>query len=139
MRIKLDDKYCIPNRAHETDAGLDLKTIKEVVLRVGGYETIHTGVYCEIPPGHFGLVVPRSGCGSKGFVLRNTVGIIDSAYRGEIMLMAANKGNDTLVLKKFERVAQLVIIPYTKVGLEVVESLDDTERGAKGFGDSGTH
>lgn len=139
MKVKLKNKDCMPTRAHTSDAGLDLRTDRQVILRRDGYETIHTGVWVEIPAGNFGLIVPRSGLGSRGFILRNTVGIIDSDYRGELMLMATNKGSDAIVLNKYERVAQLVIIPYTKVDLEIVDELDDTVRGKKGFGSSGAH
>lgn len=139
MKVKLKDKDCLPTRSHKSDAGLDLKTDRELVVRRNAYETIHTGVWAEIPENHFGLVVPRSGLGSRGFLLRNTVGILDSNYRGEIMLMATNKGLDAIILKQYERVAQLVILPYTRVDLEVVDELEDTDRGSSGFGDSGTH
>ena len=139
MRVKLLNKNCMPTRGHPNDAGLDLRTDREIVLRRDGYETIHTGVWAEIPEGCFGLIVPRSGLGSRGFILRNTIGIIDSDYRGELMLMCTNKGFDAIILKEYERVAQLVIIPYAKVDLEVVESLKDTKRGTGGFGHTGTH
>ena len=139
MRIKLDDEKCMPKRSHPSDAGLDIRSIKQVVVMRDRDSDLHTGLYVEIPPGHFGLIVPRSGLGSKGLRLRNTVGIIDSDYRGEIMLMAKNKGHDTIVINKYERIAQLVIIPYTYVDLEVVDSLEDTVRGENGFGSTGTH
>lgn len=139
MRIKLSDEKCLPKRGHPNDAGLDLRSDRQVVIRRDGYETIHTGLTAEIPEGHFGLVVPRSGIGSKGFILRNTVAVIDSDYRGEIMLMATNKGQDAIIIQQYERVAQLVIIPYTKVDLEVVNNLGDTERGTGGFGHTGKH
>jgi dUTP pyrophosphatase len=139
MKIKLDNKNCMPKRGREGDAGLDLRSKKEVLIRRDGYETIFTGVRVEIPKNHFGLIVPRSGLGSRGFILRNTVGIIDESYRGEILLMATNKGQDAIVIKQYERVAQLIIIPYLQVDLEVVDSLEDTERGSLGFGSSGSH
>lgn len=139
MRITLTDEKCLPTRGHPNDAGLDLRSNKQLVIRRDGYETVHTGLAAEIPNGYFGLIVPRSGIGSKGFILRNTVAIIDSDYRGEIMLMATNKGQDAIIIQQYERVAQLVIIPYSKVDLEVVDSLDDTERGDGGFGHTGKH
>lgn len=138
MRIKLSDEKCLPTRGHPNDAGLDLRSDRQVIIRRDGHETIHTGISVEIPQDHFGLVIPRSGIGSKGFRLRNTVGIIDSDYRNEILLMSTNKGYDAIVIQQYERVAQLVIIPYNKVELEIVDELEDTKRGS-GFGSSGTH
>ena len=138
MKIRLDDDKCLPTRGHPNDAGLDIRSIKQVVIRRDAYETIHTGLYIELPKGHFALVVPRSGIGSKGLRLRNTVGIIDSDYRKEILLMAINKGHDAIVINQYERIAQLVIIPYTYVDLEIVNDLEETNRG-EGFGSSGRH
>ncbi len=77
MRIKLDDEKCMPKRGHPSDAGLDIRSIKQVVIMRDRDADIHTGLYVEIPANHFGFIVPRSGLGSKGFRLRNTVGIKD--------------------------------------------------------------
>ena len=99
-------------------------------------EVIGTGIYCEIPPGWVGMVVPRSSLGAKGFKLKNTVGVIDSDYRGEIKL--AYEG---FTPELGDRVAQLVIVPCWQGGAEQMVSIDDltnTARGSGGFGSTGT-
>ena len=139
MRVKLLNDNCMPYRANVEDAGMDLRTDKEVVLRPGEYATINTGVKMKIPEGNFGLVAPRSGLGSKGLNLRNTLGIIDAGYIGEIFINVINNGSDYIILGQYERVFQLVIVPFTHVLLEIVDELEKTARGENGFGSSGTH
>lgn len=139
MRIKVDHPECIPFKKHHYDAGFDLKSANDTVtLGPYGEEVIHTGVYVAIPEGHVGLVVPRSSMGKKGLVLLNTVGVIDAHYRGEIMVLGKNvRGDSQVVIEKFERFAQLVIVPVFLPQLEVVDTLDETERGTGGFGSTG--
>lgn len=117
-------------RATSTAGGYDLYAYS---IRNG--ETIGTGIYCEIPPGWVGMVVPRSSLGAKGFKLKNTVGVIDSDYRGEIKLKF-----EGYVPELGERVAQLVIVPCWQGGATQMVSIDDlstTDRGTGGFGSTG--
>lgn len=139
IKIKLDDPLALPKKKHQSDAGFDLVNIGEdIKLHTGDSEVIHTGVYTEIPEGYVGLVFPRSSTGKNGLVLLNTVGVIDSHYRGEIMVMAKNvKVNTILHIGHLERFAQLVIVPVFLPELEVVDELSDTQRGAGGFGSTG--
>lgn len=139
MQIKLLDKKCMPYRANANDAGIDLRTRESITLRPGEWGRINTGIKIKIPNGNFGLVVPRSGLGSQGLNLRNTAGIIDSDYVGEVFINVVSKGVDYIILEKYQRVFQLIIIPYTYIELEEVDELKNTERGENGFGSSGTH
>lgn len=139
MKIKLEDEKCMPTKAHDTDAGFDIYCPKETLLRPGEYGDIDTGLSIEIPESCFGMIVPRSGIGSRGLSLRNTVAIIDSEYRGNIILKVINKGRDYMVINKYERIAQLIIVPFLLVNLEVVSDLEETDRGTQGFGSSGRH
>ncbi len=118
-------------RATSTAGGYDLYAYS---IRNG--EVIGTGIYCEIPPGWVGMVVPRSSLGAKGFKLKNTVGVIDSDYRGEIQLKF-----EGFIPELGDRVAQLVIVPCWQGGATQMVSIDDlttTDRGAGGFGSTGT-
>lgn len=139
MKIKVDDAKCIPFKKHHYDAGFDLKNAREIItLAPYREEIIYTGVRTAIPEGHVGLVVPRSSMGKKGMVLLNTIGVIDAHYRGEIMVLAKNVRMDTLIqIEQYERFAQLIIVPVFLAELEVVEDLDETERGIGGFGSTG--
>ena len=99
-----------------------------------------TDLCVEIPEGHVGLIVPRSGLGRKGIVLVNTVGVIDSDYRGEIGMTLQNTGSVPVAIAHGDRVAQMLIVPYAKVQLERVDDvseLSETERGVGGFGSTG--
>ena len=139
MKVKLDHPRCKPEKTHHYDAGFDLKNANvPVVLNPYAEELIHTGVYMEIPEGYVGIVVPRSSMGKAGLVLRNTVGIIDSHYRGEIMVLAKNVNTESRIeIEQFERFAQIVIVPVFLPEIEVVNELSETKRGTGGFGSTG--
>ena len=136
---KLDPKAVIPKYAKIGDAGLDLTatSVQEETLQV----KYGTGLAVEIPEGYVGLIFPRSSIFKKTLSLTNSVGVIDSGYRGEIKFVFnkepyLNKDG----FKKYEigdRIGQLVILPYPSVELEEVEELSDSERGEGGFGSSG--
>ena len=135
----LDDK-CLPERQHMTDAGIDLRASKEVTLGPGEAEPIPVGIKVEIPPGYVGLVFPRSGLATKKRLsLTNTVGVIDADYRGEIICHMVNNGALPYRVAKYDRIAQLVVIPCL-IGdfIETsVEELSRTDRGEGGFGHTG--
>lgn len=137
MDIVLEDINCWPHRADEDSAGIDLRSSEELVITPGDYAKISTGVRVAIPDFHFGLVAPRSSVGVRGLVLMNTVGIIDSSYRGIIYCVYKNVGDDIVHIEQFERIAQLLIIPYNPVQLMVVPELNETARGEGGFGSTG--
>lgn len=128
----------VPCYAHDGDAGLDLRITRGVTLEPGERATVSTGVAVEVPSGCVGLVFPRSGLASKkGITLVNSVGVIDSGYRGEIGACLLNAGRDTVSLCKGDRVCQLVIVPFVPCTLVPADSLSETERGRDGFGSTG--
>lgn len=128
-----------PSYANKYAAGLDLPYFGEetLVIQPGDHITVHTGLSLELPPGYFGLVVIRSGLGSKGLMLANGVGIIDEDYRGEIRMPLFHHGDQTLSIMPGERIAQMVVTPYVQVQLEEVDRLEESARGLDGFGSSG--
>ncbi|RLF42990.1 MAG: dUTP diphosphatase [Thermoplasmata archaeon] len=140
MRISISDDGCYPSRAHANDAGLDLRSTKEHFLHYKERALIDTGVAVEIPEGYFGLLVLRSSLGTKrGAILKNTVGVIDSSYRNNIFCSVENSEERPLIIRKYERFAQLILIPILTPEIEVVDTLADTIRGLGGFGSTGEH
>jgi dUTP pyrophosphatase len=139
IEIIVDNAECIPKKAHEIDAGYDLKmnSGEALRLRVGNTYKICTGAKFNIPEGYAGIVVPRSGLGTTyGVRLANTAGIIDAGYQGEIFVYIDVK--KPYVLKPYERFAQLIIIPIPKTSLKLVRSFSTkTDRGEGGFGHTG--
>jgi len=133
---KLHPEAKPPVRKREGDAGLDLYSVEEVVLKPGERRAVSTGVAVEIPPGHFGLVKDRSGLALKEG-LHCLAGVIDENYRGEVKVVLINLGEQEVRLPKGSRIAQLLIIPYAKVSVVEVGELSETERGERGFGSSG--
>lgn len=127
-----------PSRAHGGDAGLDLcSAVCDFDLHQGGEVLLNTGFGVEIPRGHFGLVALRSSAGKAGLILRNTVGIIDSQYRGEILLMLKNTSKAVIEIRRGQRVAQLLILPCFIGDVVEIAQPSETARGAGGFGSSG--
>lgn len=135
MKIKLDEKAIMPVRAHDTDAGLDLFSPEDVTILAGGYATIDTGVHVEIPNGYVGLLTSKSGLMRRlGITNRWT---IDCGYTGSMGAVLFNHGSEDYHIKRGDRITQLVIIPCLTPELELVDDLDETERGAGGFGSTG--
>lgn len=155
----------LPSYAHEGDAGFDLCSMEDVTLFPGQWKKVKSGISCAIPRGFVGLVTPRSGLGCEGLVLKNTVGVIDSPYRGEIGLPLFNNNpshiwdrilwkfkqvqcfvtkdgkeyhpEGTIYVRKGERVAQMLVIPVAESNIVGADDLDETERGSGGFGSTG--
>lgn len=134
VKIKrLNDKAIVPTKAHATDAGYDLYASSchyENSLVCYG-----TGIAVEIPEGYVGLVFPRSSIANTHLALSNSVGVIDSGYRGEIKAKFRKGG--TRGYNVGDRIAQLIIMPYPEVTFEEVEELADSDRGEGGYGSSG--
>ena len=131
----------LPTYSTEYAAGCDLYAAidEEVTLSPGETKLIPTGLGMEIPTGLVGLVFARSGISIKrGLAPANKVGVIDSDYRGEIMVALYNQSNQEQTIEKGERIAQFVLVPYIQAEFEEVESLDETVRGDGGFGSTGT-
>lgn len=138
MNVRLSDGEELPRYAHEGDAGLDLRITHDVTLNPGERATVGTGLAVEIPQGCVGLVFPRSGLASKhGITLSNSVGVIDSGYRGEIGATLLNQSDETATLDAGTRVCQLIVMPFVPCELVPCEELTETERGAAGFGSTG--
>lgn len=138
MNVRLSDGAELPRYAHEGDAGLDLRITHDVTLNLGERATVGTGLAVEIPQGCVGLVFPRSGLASKhGITLSNSVGVIDSGYRGEIGVTLLNQSDETTTLDAGTRVCQLIVMPFVPCELVPCEELTETERGAAGFGSTG--
>lgn len=140
---KLTDKAIIPTYGTEYAAGADLYACLDEGVSIGPGETvmIGTGISMEIPDGYVGLVFARSGLScKKGLAPANKVGVIDSDYRGEIKvaLHNHNQKGDALCVENGERIAQISIVPYLKAEFEVKDELNETNRGANGFGSTGS-
>ena len=131
----------LPNYATAGSAGLDLRACIEAPLTIepGSTHLIPTGLAIHIAdPAYAAMILPRSGLGHKhGIVLGNLVGLIDSDYQGELMVSTWNRGATAFVLNPMERLAQLVIVPVLQVGCRVVDSFEESDRGAGGFGSTG--
>ena len=140
IRYATDDDECTPYKKHRYDAGWDLRSNNETfTLKPGAKVLVDTGIKLGIPRGYIGMITPRSGLGTKYEVgLANTVGIIDSDYRGEVKVFLVNKGHMELEVKKYDRICQLLIIPVLLQSMRKVGFLEDTGRGDAGFGSTGT-
>ena len=128
----------VPGRAYSGDAGLDLSACERVELGPGERAIVPTGLAIAIPEGHAGYVQPRSGLAAKhGISIVNTPGLIDSGYRGELLVILLNTdARETFVVEPGMRIAQLVILELPEVELVEVDELPDSERGVRGHGSS---
>lgn len=138
---KINENAVIPTYGSEFSAGADLYACNGEDTAIGPHKTvmIHTGLAMEIPEGYVGLVCARSGLASKrGLAPANKVGVIDSDYRGELMVALHNHSDEEAVVEDGERIAQLVIIPYLAAEFAVKDELEETVRGTGGFGSTGT-
>ncbi len=136
---KLKPEAVLPSRAHAGDAGLDLYACEAAHIGPGERWSVGTGVAVEIPEGHAGLVLPRSGLAKKhGIALVNAPGLIDSGYRGELRVLLLNTDPaETFRVEPGDRIAQLVISPIALAEPVEAESLAESSRGDGGFGSSG--
>ena len=137
---RLDPSLALPSYALAGDAGMDLRSAADVVLEPGERCRIPTGIAVAIPDGYAGFVQPRSGLAARsglGFV--NSPGLIDSGYRGEIQVVAINlDSRERIDIRRGDKIAQLVILPVPQVTLAEVEELPASDRGAGGFGSTGS-
>ena len=137
---KLNENAVIPTYGSEFSAGADLYALSDEPIVIAPHETVlvHTGVAMEIPTGYVGLVFARSGLATKrALAPANKVGVIDSDYRGEIMVALHNHGSEPKTVENGERIAQLVLVPYISADFNEVDELSDTARGEGGFGSTG--
>lgn len=138
---KLDENAKVPTYGSEFAAGADLYACMAEAIDIAPNTTefIHTGLAFQIPEGYVGLVYARSGLGcKKGLAPANKVGVIDSDYRGEVMVALRNHSTETRTIEPGDKVAQMVLTPYLKADYQIADELDDTIRGEGGFGSTGT-
>ena len=133
---QLDFDLPAPGYAHPGDAGLDLYAACDALV-TGDTVLIPTGVAVAIPDGHVGLVCPRSGLSEHGVTVANATGVVDSGYRGELMVRLTTTSSTPYEVHRRDRIAQLLIVPTLRPKVTLVERLDNTERGANGFGSTG--
>jgi dUTP pyrophosphatase len=137
--LRLKDEAVLPKRAHQGDAGLDLYACEEAHVGPGERWSVGTGVGVEIPEGHAGLVLPRSGLArDHGIALVNAPGLIDSGYRGELRVLLLNTDPaETFRVEPGDRIAQLLLTPIATPEPVEAEALSESARGEGGFGSSG--
>lgn len=134
MKVKLDPGAMMPIRAHDTDAGLDLYAMEDATIPPRGIATFDTGVHVAIPAGYVGLLTSKSGLMAKGITSRGT---IDCGFTGAIQAVLFNHRKTEVRIQKCQKITQLVIVPCLTPDLEMVDSLEETERGSGGFGSTG--
>ena len=137
---RLDPAAQLPLRAHDDDAGYDLCSVETHVIAPGDRARVRTGLAIELPPGHAGWVVPRSGLADRhGISLVNAPGLIDSGYRGELKVLLLNTDRtETFAIAPGDRIAQLVLVAVASPRIVEADALAATARGEGGFGSSGT-
>ena len=140
---RLGEQFPLPHYATPGSAGLDLRAMlkEDLCLQPGQTVLIPTGLSIYIAdPGLAAMILPRSGLGHKhGIVLGNLVGLIDSDYQGELMVSCWNRGQQDFTITVGERIAQLILVPVVQAHFELVSSFDESQRGASGFGHSGSN
>lgn len=138
---KLDERAITPTYGSEFSAGADLYAITDnnIIINPGQTILVHTGLCVEIPEGYGGFIFARSGLATKkGLAPANKVGVVDSDYRGEIMVALHNHSDMTQKIEHGERIAQMVIMPYLACEFVECENLSETQRGEGGFGSTGS-
>ena len=136
---RLSDAAAAPERAHDDDAGYDLRAAEKARLGPGERASVGTGIALAIPQGCAGLVLPRSGLAARhGITVANAPGLIDAGYRGEVRVLLLNTdASESFVVGEGDRIAQLVIVRHEAPELVESEALDESARGAGGFGSTG--
>ncbi len=139
-RLPHGDGLALPSYATPGAAGMDVLAAEDVTLAPGGRHAVATGFAVAIPPGYEIQVRPRSGLALKhGISVPNAPGTIDSDYRGELKVILINHGSEPFAIARGDRIAQLVLAPVTLAAWQEVAELDETARGAGGFGSTGGH
>lgn len=135
MKVKLDDGAFTPERAHDADAGYDLRARGGHYIMPGQAVTFDTGVHIEIPKGYAGFLKSKSGLNVNHGLVGE--GVIDSGYTGSIRVKLYNHSNEQYRIERGDKISQLVILPIATPELEIVDTLEETERGTNGFGSTG--
>ncbi len=135
---RIHPEAVLPAYAHESDAGMDIRSVAEVVIPARGRALVPTGLVVLLPPNYEAQVRPRSGLALKsGITVLNTPGTIDAGYRGEIGVILFNTTDTDFAVHKGDRVAQIVIAPVTRAEVVETDTIEETDRGAGGFGSTG--
>lgn len=136
--LRSDPEAQLPVYAHPGDAGMDVRSIEELTLAPGARALVHTGLVLMLPPDAEAQVRPRSGLALKhGVTVLNTPGTIDAGYRGEVGVILVNLGTEPFTVEKGMKIAQIVVSPVAQAEIVEVASVDETDRGAGGFGSTG--
>lgn len=135
MKIMLDEGAALPTRAHDQDAGLDLYSREEVIILPGESAVFDTGVHVELPEGTFGKLESKSGL-NVNYDIVSCGGVIDQGYVGSIRVKLYNLGGKPYMIRKGQKIVQMIIQPYLAPALELADRLSETERGEQGFGSS---
>ena len=136
--LKIMDGAIIPFYAHKGDAGLDIFSAENVMLGAGERKRVKTGIKIELPKGCVGLVWDKSGIAlNEGVKIMG--GVIDSGYRGEILIVLVNLGKNSYGIKRGQKIAQLLIQKIEEAEIEIVDIIGETNRGADGFGSTGSY
>ena len=136
--LRTDPAAQLPSYAHPGDAGMDVRSIEDVTLAPGARALVHTGLVLMLPPDAEAQVRPRSGLALKhGVTVLNAPGTIDAGYRGEVGVILVNLGTEPFAVEKGMKIAQLVVAPVTQADIVEVAEVDETDRGAGGFGSTG--
>lgn len=141
VRIKkLNDNAVMPTKAHATDAGFDLYCTSKEIDWTKRQIVCHTGLAFEIPEGYVGLIFPRSSVSNKPLMMANSVGVLDSCYRGEVTAkfnITDTRQSAFAHYQEGDRIAQMIIIPYPEIEFEEADSLSESDRGTGGYGSTG--
>ncbi len=132
---KIKENAIVPEYAHEGDAGVDLYSTEDYLLKVGERVLVSTGIKIAVPEGYEAQIRPKSGLALEhGISVVNTPGTVDSCYRGEVGVIAINHGNEDFKIEKGKKIAQMIFNKIEEAEFEEVEELDNTRRGEGGFG-----
>lgn len=135
---RLHPEATLPQRMTAGAAGMDLASVDRLTIPPGEHGTVSTGLAVALPNGWEGQVRPRSGLAArKGLTVLNTPGTVDADYRGEVRVILQNHGQNAVIIRPGDRIAQLVVVPVPPVQVEEVDELPDTDRGDAGFGSTG--
>lgn len=135
LRVRLDPGAYLPERAHDTDAGLDLRTPVDAYVRAGGSTVIDTGVHIQLPPGTVGMLKSKSGLNVKDGIVSE--GVIDEGYTGTILVKLYNHGTEAKQFSRGDKITQLVVLPVLYPRVEQAEEIQGGSRGDNGYGSTG--
>ena len=144
VKVVLRDENCMPTRGHNDDAGWDLRSMNEYIIKPNEQVLVDTGINIQLPREagwiYEAQIRPRSGLAlKKGITITNSPGTIDQSYTGNIGVIIRNEGKEDFIINKYDRIAQLVVNKLPLTTFKVVEKIEDTIRGDNGFGSTGTN